>query len=858
MNENSERLEELISRIKTACENLEFKEHFWTVIAIRERFILNLYGYNEEFFNQLILISKKNNKANKNLIKFKSLNDICFSAANSIYKVNILDKGLPAISDILPPLNKSLIILNNPSNKEWKEIIEFFDYRIVIQKKLPRLKENINFCSVKKDASKLKKFGSDFETTINDIYNEYIKTFPKKIKRASILESLKYTFTMYLYHLAIDYDIHIYYPLKITDDSEIILVSTFKYKNFTNPQEFLVFFWKYIKVLSFCVHSQFYSIYLQEIMKHALRSAVAAIMIRNFSHHHGSHVLPRIQINATNAKDVQQYLLYLQEKTAFMNIIGVYDPICESKVNINDAINFFTKKNGNSGVLTFLKYFGEASGKKGVNVYNLNDSDTNQKEYYISPGYGELGKHALYIIFENYIRNLLKHCKSINSEDPNVFIKYILNENGLCINIEISTDNYFLITEKGKFCKKESAKAIFDSIQKIINEEELIHFDGKTNFDHPGLKEMRICANILMGKNPGLIEKGTLLPVLKTHTVSGNKYYSISYKFKVLKGKFISEENKENIEKLKNGEEVKPDFIVFDMKDENINLVFENWDLLPQRICWIGSEDNFNCPDNWNNWTNWIKKRSIFIQNEEWQNQKKIDEKNQYSFLLKKWYEKIFNKKEIEVKIHHENLKQYNYIFASASSSDCQKFHFYHSDTPCNCGENIVKLNFSTNSAYRIVRFLGMSYQKLNPPENIIIPLEIKFALGFKILIVDEEIFNIYNDLSDKDKKNLLKKLNIEFISENDLKKDYFKNYDCIVLHLGMLDIKKNLYENSPDSLPPYVRIVTGRARPLPQEILNKCLWAKNRLIDRSVFIRALELKDPFDIKYKIFKEVLS
>jgi len=590
---------------------------------------------------------------------------------------------------------------------------------------------------------------------------------------------------------------------------------------------------------------------IEEIQSHAIRSAVAAIMIRNFSHHHGSHVLPRIQINNdTNAKDVQQYLLYLQEKTAFLNIINVYDPIPEGKVSIKDAIDFFRN---NNGVKLFLKYFAEASEKDNVYVYN---NESCENDYCISPGYGELGKHALYVILENFIRNLLKHSQPLPSGngDLGIFVKY--SENGVFIDITISSENYFLIND-GVFCNETNASNIIEEIKQIINTEELIHSDGKTNFDYPGLKEMRICANMLMGKNPGLIEKGTLLPVLETHIINDKKYYSISYTFKIPKGRFVLQGNKENIEKLKNGEEVKPDFIVFNMNDENINLAFKNWDLLPQRICWIGNENDFGCPDNWSKWIGWIKKRSIFIQNEEWQNKKVIDEKNQYSFLLKKWYKKIFNEKEIEIKIHHNDLNVYNKnIFAPGSAGNTQKFHFYHSDPPCNCGEDIVKLKFSTNSAYRIVRFLGDNYHQLNSTEDLIIPLEIKSALGFKILIVDEEIFKIYNELLDN-KNNLLKELNIEFVSENHLKSDNFQNYDCIVLHLGIFDVNENLYWISPDCLPPYVRIVTGRAKSLPEKILNNCLWANSRLIDRSVFIRAFESEDVFDIKYKIFKECL-
>jgi hypothetical protein len=593
--------------------------------------------------------------------------------------------------------------------------------------------------------------------------------------------------------------------------------------------------------------------YLANLYSHLI--AVSSIMIRNFSHHHGSHVLPRIQITENNSNDVKQYLLYIQEKTALMNIINVYDPICEGKVSINDTVNFFTRKNGNSGVLLFLKYFAETNGKKDVLVGNDTEDGVINEDFYVSPGYGELGKHALFIILENYIRNLLKHCKPIRSdENPVVSIKYFPHNS--FINVEVSTKNYFLV-ENDRFCNESSAKEIIKFIENVIDAEELIYPDGRTNFEHPGLKEMRISANILSGKTPGLIIKDIIVPELKNHTINGENYYSISYKFKIPKARFVLEGTKENIDKIRNGKEVKPDFIVFDMNEENINLAFDNWVLLPQRICWIGEESNFKCPKNWNEWANWIKKRSIFIQRDKWEDLKNKSEKVQYSFLLESWYNKLFNEREVEVRIHHNVLCQYNNIFSS-SNTFAQRFHFWHNDqrNQCNCGEDVVKLNFSTNSTYRIIRFLGTGYKQMKYPDNQIIPLEIKSILGFKILIVDEEIFRIYNDLPN-DNKKLLSQLNIKITSEENLN-EIFTSYDCVVFHLGMLEVNKELYELDPNSIPAYVRIVTGRAKPLPEEILKKCLWANSWLIDRSVFIRAFGSKDIFDIKYKIFIGVLS
>ncbi len=102
-----------------------------------------------------------------------------------------------------------------------------------------------------------------------------------------------------------------------------------------------------------------------------------------------------------------------------------------------------------------------------------------------------------------------------------------------------------------------------------------------------------------------------------------------------------------------------------------------------------------------------------------------------------------------------------------------------------------------------------------------------------------------------------VKENEIRYNGENGEKILNLSNFHCIVFHLGMLDMEnwKKIY--SINFSVPYIRIVSGRARPLEKEILDRCLWARSRIIDRSIFLRALEGNDIFGMKYKIVKEVL-
>jgi len=611
MSEIPKKLEELISGIRIACNKLEFEGHFWLVLAIRERFILNLYGYNRNFFNKLILISKKGNTDEEILREFEELNNKCFSAPDSIYIEDILNKGLPAISDILPPLNKSLIILKNSSNEKWKEIIEFFDYRIVIEN-LPKLNqiENINFNSVMNCAQK---FEDCFRKTMNGISTEYIGTFPDKFKEESILDSLKYIFTMYLYHLAMGYDILIYYPLKITDDSEIVPVSIFKYDNFMNPKQFLIFFWKYIKVLSFCVHSQFYSTYLQEVIKQNKGSGVTAILTESYAHNIGAHGLEglkvylgkqwedlRIQLkleededkdkfinsvletlktkdinlvkNIINTySDFSEYLWYLQGKSAFWSAVARGGALFGGKIiSMLQLINEFARNNllcgslGASEEFKGIEFYVKLNKKKSVKLYgstieifkketDAGSLETELEEIKIFIPEGVVGQQAVYTMWENIIRNV-KHCKKDNKELIPFHIEIKNDENKECIEITCWL---------GLPSQKENE--LSSKVNEMNNWIGILDKNQKPNMG--GTSQNILCAGIVFGVDYIKTEK-----LQKTDDKKVMKFECdnnrLKYNFKIWKGKDVGKyEDVAN----KEIEEIGPlgRFKIIQLKDEN-------------------------------------------------------------------------------------------------------------------------------------------------------------------------------------------------------------------------------------------------------------------------------------------------
>jgi len=546
---------------------------------------------------------------------------------------------------------------------------------------------------------------------------------------------------------------------------------------------------------------------------------------------------------------IEEYLQYLNEKTALLNIINVYDPICEGKVNLKDALNYLEKSRG---AKLFTRFFAEASGREKVFI-NINDF---KDEIIVSPGYGEIGVHAIYIIFENYLRNVLKYCKppsGVEDAENGPLIEFYVEKDNNFAVIEIIS-NYVNVTddsEKNVNEIKEIIEKNVNKIKEIIEKDEIIDEQGKTNFENAGIKEMRICANMLIGSPLGL-KGGENLEVFA-------KNKSIGYRFKIPLAKYVCKGDRDTIEKIKAGEEVKPDFLVVDPQDSSF--ILQNWSVLPQKICWIGEEKDLQLDDKWRKWLSWVKRRSIFVKEKEYDACK--TEREKYCLLLEKWWGKMFKDRGIKIKFCEPDgregweTKYWSEIEELINSDNLEEYHFCHS-SECN-HKNGIKLKFSHISTYRICRYFGLDkeqcyLQKADEIKKKIVGLEIYSILAFKILIID-------NELHDKFQENIkdLVKINISIIPENDsFSTADLKNYDCVVFHLGMLDVSPGLYDIEPDNLPPYIRIVTGRARPINDGILQKCLWANSRLLDRSVFISGLESEDILEKKYRIFWGVLK
>jgi hypothetical protein len=323
---------------------------------------------------------------------------------------------------------------------------------------------------------------------------------------------------------------------------------------------------------------------LSESNKKATKSAVAEIVNRNYSHHIGSHVSHRatfdkiIERLGLEPKDIlsnsnyfhtiiqmeNKLNRYKDERNEFISAIasgagtqsvGFYNdvmlPLIENSllmdniaanegINYGDVnaissltqnkLNFECKINEHEIFANYLLEDGtNLTSKKLPYLKVVSDFNANfykQKSNSIQdikigvPG--ALGKHALYSILENYIRNTAKHSPKENLDDNKVTIKLLISDNGTDFYKVRLTDNISIISE-------EALSKLQDGVNIPIRRKEKL-----------GIQDMKINACLLAGKEITEEFCKTSLVVDSDKTLTDKEGNGILYyEFNILKAKKV-------------------------------------------------------------------------------------------------------------------------------------------------------------------------------------------------------------------------------------------------------------------------------------------------------------------------------
>ena len=275
----------------------------------------------------------------------------------------------------------------------------------------------------------------------------------------------------------------------------------------------------------------------KELLQESIRSAVSAIMARNMSHNLGSHFISNTKNYFGQLADednddqrkkdyrgIKHTLQYIQERMDFIATIVSSDRFPYGPVNVKSQIfdeltpDEFGCRHGKmttNFLLDFLVYSEaiskgtneEYSGNKIKLTLNLitkednilyrfgatpKNEDKEAKEVFAKknlavPG-GILGRHAIFTIIENIIRNSSKHDKGrIPSSGLNVSVR---------LNIDNDHASNIVI-----FDNKGNAGKVKKNIIELYKETQILEENGSIDKGNKGLKEILISTLWLNGVN---------------------------------------------------------------------------------------------------------------------------------------------------------------------------------------------------------------------------------------------------------------------------------------------------------------------------------------------------------------------
>jgi hypothetical protein len=316
---------------------------------------------------------------------------------------------------------------------------------------------------------------------------------------------------------------------------------------------------------------------LDESDKKATKSAVAEIVNRNYSHHIGSHVSHRATFDKiieriglqpadilgnasyfhTIIQMVNKLNRYKDERNEFISAIAAgsgiqsarfYDdvllPFIENSLlmdNIaaNEGINYGETNKLKSLQHNRLKIRCQINGQDISSVYiidnqaslisddlpyfkpvsNYNDNFYKERRNCIQDIVigipGPLGKHALYSILENYIRNTVKHSPKEKMAGKDVIITLLIHDDG--------SDKYqVLLSDNVSYISDDGLKKLQDGIRTPIKKKEKL-----------GIQDMKINACLLAGKE---ITEHNCQELRVAKKRNGILYY----RFSILKAKKIA------------------------------------------------------------------------------------------------------------------------------------------------------------------------------------------------------------------------------------------------------------------------------------------------------------------------------
>jgi hypothetical protein len=607
---------------------------------------------------------------------------------------------------------------------------------------------------------------------------------------------------------------------------------------------------------------------------HALRSAVAAIMARNWAHIFASQVLLRFRhaniggigslseyISQNRCKMPGELFDYLKESNIAIPE-GLLDYIAtrsEYIANVTGEIPLlwgegYIEERGEtvSGIIeefrqTFiLRKLCEATGGKFNNIRIVAENLDQRIGF---PFGMAVGRHAVYGILENYIRNVSKY-GSVQDQDKELLVHLSGSVNSKdrgFITVKL-TSNSKIAENAGEYPEKATQINEYVS-QPVIDETGALPPRGW------GFREMKIHACLLAGEAISFLSKKGQQDFFQFDLDRAKKDGVYWFYFKVRRYEpFLLFEDRGKVEDFIRDPLKFPlaDFIVLHSGFID-RYTKETWEKFSTRVCILGTKSSKPSDD-------WLKKKVIYIDNID----NKVDIKE--DILYMKFWNLLKNYGATDFKgitIFENDGSEIN-----ITCSDGSKIAIYHAD------EN-SKRKAQSFASQNIIRF---SHQKcmmiwINEVKQKKHETRIKYKwktlLGSKVLLIDNRLFEQYENMGSETKQEL-ELLGICVVPEtvkiiedlhfevND-RKINLNQFQFISVHLGYLEENPNtplLCEDKLKNFPPFIFMHTARGK-IDREFITKHWWFK-KIISAGSLISSLNEEYGLEIKIRLMSMFLS
>ncbi len=267
----------------------------------------------------------------------------------------------------------------------------------------------------------------------------------------------------------------------------------------------------------------------------SLSAAIAAIMGRNLSHNIGSHAIYYFsqELGPCGEEQTKKFLDYIRERMGFVGLISTTEPKWVSSSNLREVIQSF--KNNSPLLKNIVK------SEIGDKLYHIK-IDKSCNDINIDFPHASYGHQALYVIFENIIRNAIKHNSTKANRKDYEIIFHVK-----CVKKD-RDDNFYYVSVEDNFgvCNE----VLLNNLKEKLKTE-ILNPDGTTNTSNLGMKEKRIAASFLQMGTSSMLYNPEKLPIKLycskdddcescnggSKICAGDQKGNLAYEFKLLKPK---------------------------------------------------------------------------------------------------------------------------------------------------------------------------------------------------------------------------------------------------------------------------------------------------------------------------------